>query len=99
MSFGTTSTSADKDSALRDVQAKIYKAIYEEGTKWTPSAAQAGAPAEVDDAAEKFYIFILSSGSAAKRGTGIWMPPSPNEWRGQARATATRACSDRPNTQ
>eukprot|EP00959_Pyramimonas_sp_CCMP1952_P225915 4724277-Pyramimonas_sp.AAC.1 len=63
MSFGTNPTSADKDFALRNWQAKIYQAIYEEGTKWTPPDARAGAPAEGDDAAEKFNIFTPSSGS------------------------------------
>eukprot|EP00959_Pyramimonas_sp_CCMP1952_P129074 2699164-Pyramimonas_sp.AAC.1 len=31
MSFGTTPTSADKDFAFRNSQAKIYQAINEEG--------------------------------------------------------------------
>eukprot|EP00959_Pyramimonas_sp_CCMP1952_P177247 3704959-Pyramimonas_sp.AAC.1 len=44
--FGTNPTSADKDFASRNLQAKVYQAIYEEGTKWTPPDAQAGAPAE-----------------------------------------------------
>eukprot|EP00959_Pyramimonas_sp_CCMP1952_P137899 2886400-Pyramimonas_sp.AAC.1 len=57
MSSGTTPTSADKDFALRSVQAKIDQAIYEEGTKWTPPDAQAGTPADVDGAAEKFDFF------------------------------------------
>eukprot|EP00959_Pyramimonas_sp_CCMP1952_P193354 4043488-Pyramimonas_sp.AAC.1 len=69
MSFGTAPTSADKDFAFRNLQAKIYQAIYEEGAKWTPPDAQAGTPAEVDDTAEKFDIFTSSSSSAAQHGT------------------------------
>eukprot|EP00959_Pyramimonas_sp_CCMP1952_P189178 3957109-Pyramimonas_sp.AAC.1 len=34
--FGGAPTAAGKDFALRNLQAKIYQAIYEEGTKWTP---------------------------------------------------------------
>eukprot|EP00959_Pyramimonas_sp_CCMP1952_P034343 719816-Pyramimonas_sp.AAC.2 len=79
MSFGATPTSADKDFALRKLQAKVYQAIYEEGTKWMPPDAQAGAPAEGGDVVEKFDIFPSSSGSAAQHDTGIWTPPSPNE--------------------
>eukprot|EP00959_Pyramimonas_sp_CCMP1952_P309889 6484681-Pyramimonas_sp.AAC.1 len=45
-SFGTDPTSADKDFALRNLQAKVYQAIYEEGTKWTSPGAQAGTLAE-----------------------------------------------------
>eukprot|EP00959_Pyramimonas_sp_CCMP1952_P220273 4605405-Pyramimonas_sp.AAC.1 len=59
MSFGTTPTSAAKDFALRNLQAKIDQAIYVEGTKWTPPDAQAGTPAEVDAAAEKFDTFCF----------------------------------------
>eukprot|EP00959_Pyramimonas_sp_CCMP1952_P305264 6388258-Pyramimonas_sp.AAC.1 len=77
MSFGTAPTSSDKDFALRNWQAKIFQAIYEEGAKWTPPDAQARTPAE--DTAEKFDISTSSSGSAAQHGTGIWAPPSPNE--------------------
>eukprot|EP00959_Pyramimonas_sp_CCMP1952_P325530 6813235-Pyramimonas_sp.AAC.1 len=51
-SFGTDPTLADKGFALRKLQAKVYQDIYEEGTKWTPPDAQAGAPAEGDEAAE-----------------------------------------------
>eukprot|EP00959_Pyramimonas_sp_CCMP1952_P105290 2200962-Pyramimonas_sp.AAC.1 len=79
--FGTNPTSADQDFALRNLQAKVYQAIYEEGTKWTPPDAQAGTPAEVDDTAEKFEICTSSSGSAAQHGTGIWAPPSPHDRR------------------
>eukprot|EP00959_Pyramimonas_sp_CCMP1952_P093073 1947922-Pyramimonas_sp.AAC.1 len=62
-----------------------------------PPDAKAWTPVGGDDAAEKFDIFMSSSGSAAQRGTGMRAPPSlENERRGQARATATRACSDRP---
>eukprot|EP00959_Pyramimonas_sp_CCMP1952_P067725 1413482-Pyramimonas_sp.AAC.1 len=68
-SFGTDPVSADQDFALRNLQANVYQAIYEEGTKWTPPDAQAGALAEGGDAAEKFDIFTSSSGSAAQRGT------------------------------
>eukprot|EP00959_Pyramimonas_sp_CCMP1952_P205238 4292080-Pyramimonas_sp.AAC.1 len=39
--FGTNPTSVDKDFALRNLQAKVYQAIYEEGAKWTPPDAQA----------------------------------------------------------
>eukprot|EP00959_Pyramimonas_sp_CCMP1952_P101572 2125083-Pyramimonas_sp.AAC.1 len=59
--------------------AKIYQAIHEEGAKSTPPDAQAGTPAEGDDAAEKFEFVTSSSGSAAQHGAGIWTPPSPNE--------------------
>eukprot|EP00959_Pyramimonas_sp_CCMP1952_P010959 229529-Pyramimonas_sp.AAC.1 len=52
MSFGTTPISADKDFALRSLQAKIYQSIYEEGTKWTPPDARAGTPAEGDAAVQ-----------------------------------------------
>eukprot|EP00959_Pyramimonas_sp_CCMP1952_P402049 8424838-Pyramimonas_sp.AAC.1 len=61
---------------------------------------KAGTPAGGNDAAEKFDIFTPGSGSAAQHGTGIGTPPSvENEGRWQARATATRACSDRPNAE
>eukprot|EP00959_Pyramimonas_sp_CCMP1952_P306140 6407030-Pyramimonas_sp.AAC.1 len=69
MSFGTTPTSADKDFALRTLQAKIDQAMYEEGAKWTPPDAQAGALSEGGDAAEKFDIFYFEQRlcSAARR--------------------------------
>eukprot|EP00959_Pyramimonas_sp_CCMP1952_P301622 6310798-Pyramimonas_sp.AAC.1 len=44
-------------------------AIYKEGTKWALPDAQAGAPAEEDEAGEMFDIFTSSSGSAAQHGT------------------------------
>eukprot|EP00959_Pyramimonas_sp_CCMP1952_P275814 5765118-Pyramimonas_sp.AAC.1 len=74
LSFGTDPTSADKDFALRNLQAKVYQAIYEEGTKWTSPDAKAGAPAEGDDAAEKFDSFTSSSDPAAQHGTGMSTP-------------------------
>eukprot|EP00959_Pyramimonas_sp_CCMP1952_P434896 9106345-Pyramimonas_sp.AAC.1 len=51
-SFGADPTSAEKDFALRNLQAKVDQAIHEKGAKWTLPDAQAGAPAEGDDAAE-----------------------------------------------
>eukprot|EP00959_Pyramimonas_sp_CCMP1952_P086202 1802957-Pyramimonas_sp.AAC.1 len=75
-SCGTTPTSADKDFALHDLQAKIYQAIHEEGNNWTPPDTHAGTPAEENDTVEKFDSFTSSSSSAAQHGTGIWTPPS-----------------------
>eukprot|EP00959_Pyramimonas_sp_CCMP1952_P374421 7841149-Pyramimonas_sp.AAC.1 len=79
--------------------------MREEGSKWLPPDSAAGAPPGVNagtpagaaDTAEKFDMFTSGSGSAA-HGVGIWTPLSlANERRGQARATAARACPDRPN--
>eukprot|EP00959_Pyramimonas_sp_CCMP1952_P395532 8287828-Pyramimonas_sp.AAC.1 len=81
--YGHVPTPADQDFARRNLQAKVYQAICEEGCKWmppdsaagTPAGANAGAPAGAYDTAEKFAIFTSSSGYAA-HGAGIWTPPS-----------------------
>eukprot|EP00959_Pyramimonas_sp_CCMP1952_P177409 3708248-Pyramimonas_sp.AAC.1 len=51
--FGSIPTPADQEFALRNLQAKVYQAIYEEGNKWIPPDVKAGTLAGVDDAAEK----------------------------------------------
>eukprot|EP00959_Pyramimonas_sp_CCMP1952_P438767 9185981-Pyramimonas_sp.AAC.1 len=58
-SFGATPTSADRDVALRNLQAKVYQAIYEEGNMCMPPDAKAGTLAEGDDAAETFDVFYF----------------------------------------
>eukprot|EP00959_Pyramimonas_sp_CCMP1952_P157057 3284337-Pyramimonas_sp.AAC.1 len=44
-SYGNAPTPADQDFALRNLQAKVYQAIYEEGSKWMPPDSMAGTPA------------------------------------------------------
>eukprot|EP00959_Pyramimonas_sp_CCMP1952_P249865 5223603-Pyramimonas_sp.AAC.1 len=50
---GSNPTPADQDFALRNLQAKIYRAIHDEGSKWAPPDSAAGHSAAVSDAAEK----------------------------------------------
>eukprot|EP00959_Pyramimonas_sp_CCMP1952_P023629 496718-Pyramimonas_sp.AAC.1 len=44
-SRGNVPTPADQDFALRNLQAMVYQAIYEEGSKWMPLDTMAGTPA------------------------------------------------------
>eukprot|EP00959_Pyramimonas_sp_CCMP1952_P127612 2669291-Pyramimonas_sp.AAC.1 len=54
---------ADQDFAVRNLQAKVYQAIYKEGSKWAAPNSQAGQPsiagqaAASSDAAEKCDTF------------------------------------------
>eukprot|EP00959_Pyramimonas_sp_CCMP1952_P354114 7419086-Pyramimonas_sp.AAC.1 len=40
--YGNVPTLADQDFALRNLRAKVYQAIYEEGRKWMPPDSAAG---------------------------------------------------------
>eukprot|EP00959_Pyramimonas_sp_CCMP1952_P283668 5929741-Pyramimonas_sp.AAC.1 len=83
--YGDVTTPADQDFSLRNLQAKVYQGIYEEGSKCMPpdsmagsqpAGVNAGAPSGADDAVEKFDIFTWSSSSAAQHGAGVRTPPS-----------------------
>eukprot|EP00959_Pyramimonas_sp_CCMP1952_P396128 8299786-Pyramimonas_sp.AAC.1 len=49
----------DQDFAARNLQAKVYQAICEEGAKWTPPYSRAGQPATAGQPA-------ASSGAAVR---------------------------------
>eukprot|EP00959_Pyramimonas_sp_CCMP1952_P413521 8665145-Pyramimonas_sp.AAC.1 len=64
----------DHDFAAIALQAMVYQAIYDEGTKWAPpdsragQPATAGQPAASSGAAERCYIYTSSSASPISPG-------------------------------
>eukprot|EP00959_Pyramimonas_sp_CCMP1952_P221827 4637632-Pyramimonas_sp.AAC.1 len=71
----------DLDFAVRALQAKVYQAIYDEGTKWTPpdsradQPATAGQPAASSGAAERFDVYTSSSASPISPGGSVAHSP------------------------